>query len=174
MNTRPESYGTFSHLCASVAHESARSTPPRDAAAPRSPCPQAERAVDVQPRAMRARRSAIASNGSNAPVFTLPACAQTMAGPVASTSGRRALGPHAPLIVGGRANDLPRADAEHPQRADHRHVHLAPTTTRSAGAPVEAVGLDVPAGAAQQLVARRGQRREVRHVAAGDEADAGG
>ena len=38
---------------------------------------------------------------------------------------------------------------------------------------LQALRFDVPAGAAQHLVTRRGEAREVRHVAAGDEADAG-
>ena len=49
---RPQSYGTLSHLCASVAHESARSTPAtRWRERGRGRGPQAERAVDVDPRA---------------------------------------------------------------------------------------------------------------------------
>ena len=60
-NARPLSYGTLSHLCASVAHESAQldavGEVARDGAAAR---PQAERAVDVHPGAApRARARAI-------------------------------------------------------------------------------------------------------------------
>ena len=48
----PQSYGTFSHLWASVAHESARSTPAtRWRSARRRGRPEPEGAVDVQPRA---------------------------------------------------------------------------------------------------------------------------
>ena len=55
-NARPLSYGTFSHLCASVAHESARPSPRRRCARrARGRGPQAERAVDVQPRPGLAR-----------------------------------------------------------------------------------------------------------------------
>ena len=38
---------------------------------------------------------------------------------------------------------------------------------------MQAVGFDIPPGAPQHLVACRRQRSEVRHVAAGHEADAG-
>ena len=49
--TTPESYGALSHLCASVAHESASSTPSEVLASGRCRRPQAERAVNVDPAA---------------------------------------------------------------------------------------------------------------------------
>ncbi len=56
VSTTPESYGTFSHLCASVAIESARPDARRRATPSRARArPEAERAVDVQPRAARLR-----------------------------------------------------------------------------------------------------------------------
>ena len=48
-----------------------------------------------------------------------------------------------------------------------------PAITRTRGARCRPCGFDVPAGAAQHFVPRRREAGEVRHVAAGDEADAG-
>ena len=73
----PESYGTFSHLWASVAHESARSDAARrdDAAAAHAAAQaRTRRRRGASPRAARVGDP---SSGSNAPVFTSPACAQT-------------------------------------------------------------------------------------------------
>ena len=44
--------------------------------------------------------------------------------------------------------------------------------TRSSGRALEPIRLDVPAGVAQDRVARGREAGEVRHLAAGDEADA--
>ncbi len=80
---------------------------------------------------------------------------------------------HAPLAVDGDPYELTRADAEHPERADRRHVHLVADDDRQARRALQAVALDVPAGAAQHLVASGRQARDVGHVAAGHEAHAG-
>src|SRR6266508_57605 len=77
----------------------------------------------------------MASSGSTAPVFTLPAWAQTIAGPLRP----------------------PRADAHVERR---RALH-----------PIR---FNVPPRPAQLLMAPCRERGEVRHVAAGDESDAGG
>ena len=53
-----------------------------------------------------------------------------------------------------------------------RDVHFVADDHAQRRRALQSVGLDVPAGAAQQLVPRRRERREVRHVAAGHEADA--
>src|SRR5689334_11126830 len=81
-NAMPESYGTLSHLCPSVAHESARPSP-------RVRCARSGDAAAHKPNApstcthapARLAQSQIGSNGSYAPEFTLPACAQTIAEP---------------------------------------------------------------------------------------------
>ena len=173
---RPESYGTFSHLCASVAHESAVSMPVdlRSQFGNRRR-PEAERAVDVHPRAARVRASStIAPSGSLAPVLTLPACAQTIVGPSRPCErGVERVRAHAALIVDGDELDLLGAEPEIPQRADRGDVHFVAGDHAHARRALQAVRLDVPAGAAQHFVPRRRQAGEVRHVAAGDEADAG-
>ena len=112
-------------------------------------------------------------SGSNAPVFTLPACAQTMVGPfVRGQCLRQRIRRMRPWSSAVDANDLPRSDAEHAQRADDGHVHFVADDHAQARRALQAVGLDVPAGATQHLVARGRERREVRHMAAGHEADA--
>ena len=118
--------------------------------------------------------AAISSSGSKAPVFTLPACAQTIAGPVpARSAASRASGRIRPCSSASARTIWRVADPEQPQRAEHRHVHFAADHDAQRRRSVQAVRFDVPSGAPQHLVARRRQRREVRHVAAGDEADAG-
>ena len=96
----PQSYGTFSHLCPSVAQESASARPGGQLGTRRiGQGPQAERAVDVHPRLAPPRpTSAMAGNGSNAPVFTSPGLGadQHRAGHVL----RQAVGAHPPLIIG--------------------------------------------------------------------------
>jgi hypothetical protein len=77
--TIPESYGTFSHLCAPVAQESAHSIPStrgrrRGVAAAQSPNAPSTWSHELRP----ARRSAVAGTDSNAPLFTLPAWTETM------------------------------------------------------------------------------------------------
>ena len=78
----PQSYGTLSHLCASVAQLSALSMPAvsrrsaRDAPAHR---PNAPSTCTHAPRGFTA--SQISPTGSNAPVLMLPAWVQTIAGP---------------------------------------------------------------------------------------------
>ena len=52
-------------------------------------------------------------------------------------------------------------------------MHFVADDDAQPGRALQAVRLDIPAGAAQQLVACRRERGEVRHVTAGDEADAG-
>ncbi len=83
----PQSYGTFSHLCASVAHESARSIPatlPRWRGLAAAHRPNAPSTCSHAPA--RSAMSATSSSGSIAPVLTLPACAHTISGPCAPTS----------------------------------------------------------------------------------------
>src|SRR5665648_607842 len=81
MIAAPLSYGTLSHLWRSTAQESARWCPAtklrRDGVAATHK-PKAPSTCIHAPYAAHA--SAMSSNGSKAPVFTLPACAQTIAG----------------------------------------------------------------------------------------------
>src|SRR5207247_3622490 len=139
--------------------------------------PQAERAVDVQPglvsgRDVGNRVDRIERSGVH--VARLRADNRwTSANLAAVERGGERVRPYPSLIVGRSADDLTRADPEHPQRADYRHVHFVADDDAQQGRALQTVRLDIPAGAAQQLVTCRRERREVRHVAARDEADAG-
>src|ERR671917_2513878 len=92
--TRPESYGTLSHLWASVAHESARSIPSasgRDFGLAAAHIPNAPSTWTQAPASWA--ESQIFASGSIAPVLTLPACAHTMVGPdVAASASSSASG----------------------------------------------------------------------------------
>ena len=85
--TSPESYGTFNHLCASVAHESASSMPRvwcLNGALAAAHSPNAPSTCSHPPH--RLTIGAISWSGSNAPVLTFPDCAQTITGPITSSS----------------------------------------------------------------------------------------
>ncbi len=96
----PLSYGTFSHLCASVVHESASARPRTrsryfgETAAHR---PKAPSTCSHAP--LRRVSSPISTRGSHAPVFTFPACAHTIVGPdVADSAHSRASGRIRPCV----------------------------------------------------------------------------
>src|SRR6184192_3608563 len=81
----PLSYGTLSHLCASIAHESAAAYPCTRCArcgAAAAQSPNAPSTCTQAPAALAG--GMISSAGSKAPVLTLPACRQTS---VLSSSG---------------------------------------------------------------------------------------
>ena len=107
-------------------------------------------------------------------MLTLPACAQTIAGPSPSRSAA-ASGPglHRAVGVDRDPRDAGRAEAEQPQRLQQRDVDLVADEDadgRRAGQPVL---LDVPARAREHAVAGGGEPDQVRHRRAGHEADAG-
>ena len=82
-NASPLSYGTFSHLCASVAHESACSTPSArylSSGQARAHKPNAPSTCTHAP--VSCARRQISATGSKAPVFTLPAWMHTIALPL--------------------------------------------------------------------------------------------
>ena len=119
-------------------------------------------------RRARGRPPAIASSGSNAPVFTLPACAQTIVGP----SPRSSAASSAPariraLPVGGHAHDG--AAARGRAAAARRTPSRAPPRRRARaarGAPCRPSRLDVPAGAARARAWRAAASAgDVRHLA---------
>ena len=163
----PQSYGTLSHLCASVVHESARSTPAtRWRSARADGRPQPERAVDVEPgaRGLGARRRS-PSAGRTAPVFTSPAWAQTIVGP--PVAERRRAARRRRIRPWSSACDAPmrRAEPEQPQRAvDGARAAARRRARGSRGAPAEPVALDVPADRVEHVVARRRERGHVRHL----------
>src|SRR6266550_470374 len=81
----PLSYGTLSHLCASIAQESAAAKPPMRCARAGAAAAQSPNAPSTCTQAPAAFACGmILSAGSNAPVLTLPACRQTS---VLSSSG---------------------------------------------------------------------------------------
>ena len=87
----PQSYGTFRVLWASVAHESAASTPSvrwRVCSAAPAHKPNAPSTCTHAPRFLASRIDS--GNSSNAPVCTSPACRHTMIGPSARLRVRRA------------------------------------------------------------------------------------
>ena len=145
----PESYGTLSHLCASVVHESASSIPEtrwRSFGDTRPRCRTRRRRAATRGRPGAA--SAMSPSGSKAPVLTSPACAQTIAGPCPSRqrAGER-VDAHAALVVGG--DDGRRAEAEQPQCAIDRDVALGPGEHADARCALEPVAADVPAHASR-------------------------
>ena len=119
-NASPQSYGTLSHLCASVAHESARSTPRRAAAATVTSRPEAERPVEVEPGAgpRRGRRS----RGADRPRRRSPRRPARRRSPGLHRRDRlgERVRPHPSLLVLGRL--VARAVAEPEQRAMCRSV----------------------------------------------------
>ena len=77
----PASYGTYSHLCGSVAIESARSMPENRGFSSGTIAASAPYAPSAWNHSdSRAQKSAIASSGSTAPVLTVPALPTTIAG----------------------------------------------------------------------------------------------
>jgi hypothetical protein len=80
---------------------------------------------------------------------------------------------HAALIVHRHDLDLVAAEPEISQCANRRDVRFGANQHAHPRRALQAIGLHVPPGAAQHLVPRRGEAREVRHVTAGDEAHAG-
>ena len=117
----------------------------------------------------------ISSSGSKAPLFTLPAWAQTIAGPsIPARASRRASGrirPWSSAAIRADALALP-AQAEHLERRVDRDVGPAVGHDGDRRRALQAVPLDVPADPCEDPVARRGERREVGHRRAGHEPDA--
>ena len=155
--TRPESYGTLSHLCASVAQESARSAPAtsgrsRGLAAAHSP--NAPSTCTQAPCGRAA--SQISPTGSSAPLLTLPSCAHTIAGPALAVELRpQRRRPHPALVVRVHLDDRHRCRA--PRKRSARSIvpcRSRPASTRTRGAPHRPSALDVPAGAPEHRPAR--------------------
>ena len=151
------------------------STVQQCAAVAAGPAPQPERAVDVHPCLFGVRDLADAAQRVNRAGVHVAGLRGDDDRSI--ERGQRALerlGAHPPLLVGVDLDRVARAQAEHAQRGVDGDVRFRAgddVHTRRAGQPVL---LHVPTGAAQHGVARRGERGEVRHLAAGHEADAGG
>ena len=161
----------MSHLWASVAQESAPSSPAASGASDGARArPQPEGAVDVHPGPRpRARgddrRGRV--EGAGVDVAGLQADDRALV-----ERGQR-VGAHAPLAVHRHPHDALAAEAEHPERLEQAHVHLVAHDHAQRRRAEQPLRLDVPALAREQRVARGGEAAEVRHRGAGDEADAG-
>ena len=114
--------------------------------------PKAPSTWHQAPRARQA--STIFAIGSNAPVLTSPACAQTIVGPV--PAGELGVQLVAPACGPGRPRP-PRGCARLPRPSMRQATATvtcawAPAITRTSGAPCRPCGLDVPARVAQHGV----------------------
>ena len=108
----------------------------------------------------RARSSATGSNDAGVHVAGLHADDRRAVDRAAAR--RRACGPARPPA---RATTRLRPSPSMPSALSTREVRLVADDDRDRRRAEQAVGLDVPAGALEHRVARRGERREVRHVA---------
>ena len=107
--------------------------------------PQAERAIDMHPGARLMGARANFAPGSNAPVFTLPACTQTI---VAGGQARQRIDAHPAPIVGRHPHDAPPAEPQHAQCFQDRDVDFLPDDHLNRWRAEQPVFLDVPAGSA--------------------------
>ena len=166
----------MSHLWASVDHESASREPAIRWRIDGTPAAQIPNAPSIWTQAPLAWAIGMSSsNGSNAPLFTLPGLHAD--DDRAVEPGERlaqGVGPHPPLLVGGDLADaLALApEAEHLEGGVDRDVRPAVGDDRHRRRTLETLSLDVPAGPGEDAVPRRGQRREVGHRRAGHEPDA--
>ena len=136
--------------------------------------PEAERAVDVQPAAALVHDAGeLAQRVDRAAVHVAGLRADDERAVESRECVAQRVGAHPPLPVGRHDDDTLRPEPEHAQRRVNRHVRLGADDDVDARRAVEAVRLHVPAHFAQDAVPRRGERGEVRHLAAGHEADAG-
>ena len=126
------------------------------------------RAATLPPRAQSA---AISSSGSKAPVFTSPACAQTMVGTVAPRSAVvQRVSLHAALPVDLETRPSQRLPS--PSSRSARSIvmwRFPPRQDRDRRRSRETVRLHVPADALEHGVTSGGETRDVRHLAARDE-----
>ena len=114
--------------------------------------PDAERAIHVYPGALLVRPGAEVSRaGSNAPVLTLPAWMQTIAGP--SSAGRFSARMR-PWSSTGRRMTRWWPKPAHAQAAHQRRMRFIADDDGDGRRAEEAVGLDIPAHALQNGVAR--------------------
>ena len=116
--------------------------------------------------------SQISPNGSNAPEFTLPACAQTIVGPFGAR--RRALaasaaGRIAPCASASTTSSADGAEAEIAQGAVDGAVPLLADDETDARRALQPVALVVPPVGVEHRVTSGRERSEVRHHPAGDE-----
>src|SRR5262252_2212821 len=129
----PQSYVVFSHLCASVAQESAPSIPATWAAVLGEAAAHSPNAPSTCTQAPCSRAQAISGgNGSLAPLLTLPAWRHTSAGPV---SDGRLRGSTRPWSSVGRIRARSRPSPTSPSALRTVVCACAPATTVTGGAP---------------------------------------
>ena len=122
-------------------------------------------------RPRSASQSAIASNGSKAPVLTSPACAHTSTGPV--EVGQQ-VGPHPALVVGGHDGAPGRGPGRRGRATSTASSAPARRRRRSSGgAPNSPSAWTSQPEAGEQRVAGGGEAGGVGHGRAGDERHAG-
>ncbi len=166
-NARPLSYGTLSHLCASVAHESASSMPRVSrrrlgtAAAHRPNAPS----TCTQAAPSRARAQ-ISAERVDRPGVHVP---RLRADDRRAVDSRHLVGAHPALVVDGHPHNPVPAQAEHPECLDQRRVDLVADDDGDRRRPEQAVGFDVPSRLGEHGVPRRRQCGEVGDRRAGRE-----
>ena len=175
----PESYGTFSHLWASVAHESAAGDAAHQRAArPGSPRPtgrtRRRRAASAPSRARRRPRSRRRVEGAGVHVAGLRAhdasAAASARGPRASASARIRPWPSAARAARAR---LPRPEQRSAERIGRVRLLADDDVERRARRAGRRFSTSQPARASTAWRAG-GEAGEVRHLAAGHEAHRGG
>ena len=75
------------------------------------------------------------------------------------------------LVVGRDRHERRLADPEEPKRAGDGRMHLLPAHDANRRRAGEPLAVHVPADAVEDVEARGGERRDVGHLAAGDEAE---
>jgi hypothetical protein len=132
--------------------------------------PQAEGPVDMEPAAVRPDEVGDLDDrveGARVDVARLRADER---GPVdARQDLRQCIGAHAPLVVGRHTGHAVAPEAEHLERDVDRDVGLLAHHDRHIRCAEQAVALDIPAGALEQRVASRRERRERGHGRPGGE-----
>ena len=174
MNANPASWGTFSHLCPSVAHESACSTPPRGAGTNRSPQPRGRRLRPREPmpraraRARTPRRTGRTRRCSARRPGGRRRWSARVLGERRSSSGRLR-----PCDVLAGARRSPRCRCRGGGSPDRSCHGGAPTPAPASGRAGQAVALNVDTAVVEQALPGRCEAGHVRHLAAGNEGKRG-
>ena len=160
--TSPQSYGTLSHLCPSVAHESATRDALDEMPARRARRgPQPERAVDVEPGVRLAHDlDDLREAGRTSRCSPRRPARRRSSGRRARRAPRAARpAPFGPASSAGDDDELRRADPEQPQRAVDGHVAESPDDDADRRRLREPALANVPAALRREP---RGVRRRVR------------
>jgi hypothetical protein len=169
----PQSKGTLSHLCASVAHESARVPGNEMGQRGARRGPETEGAVDVHPRAHGCRDLDDLLEIVERARVDLSRLRADDRGDGRVQRRGELLRPHAPRAVGGHHHLLGGADPEQAERARDRHVPSASDDDAKGWRAREAAVRQVPAGPAVDGVPRRREAGDMGHLASRDEGERG-